>query len=371
MTEKLTTPALLLLITTGLAGCQGTQADQAPLPSAVVVTAETAPAEGEQDYAAHTEARNANDLAFRVAGKVIERRVHPGDTVHKGQILARLDAADAQWQLNDAAAGLAGAEHRLQFAQQQLQRDQAQAALKLIATAQLEQSQNNLAQARAARDQASSQWQLHKRTLDYQLLRADQDGVISGEMVDTGAVVSAGQAVYRLNWNGANDVIIDVPPGDIGRIKAGQQAEVRLTDRPAQPALRAQVREIAAQADALSGSFRVKLGLSQAYSGMVPGLSARARLLSGQASTLIKIPASALFHQGNRPAVWVLHPNTHTLALRPVTPARYEENAVILAAGLQQGEQIVAAGTHTVYAGEKIRPVAPLFSNSSQQRGEQ
>src|SRR5262249_6572778 len=148
-------------------------------------------------------------MSFRVPGKLIERRVRLGDTVRKGQVLARLDDIDAQKQAASAQAALDAAEHRLTYARQQLERDQAQAAHNLIATNQLEQTQDAFSAAAAGRDQAAAQWVVARNTLRYNTLMADHDGVITSENADTGQFVSAGQAVYGLAWSGDTDVILD------------------------------------------------------------------------------------------------------------------------------------------------------------------
>ncbi len=92
-------------------------------------------------------------MSFRVAGKLIERKVRLGDHVRQGQVLARLDAIDAQKQVASAQAQLDAAAHKVVYTQQQLQRDQGQAQKNLIAANQLEQSQDNYTAAVAGRDQ--------------------------------------------------------------------------------------------------------------------------------------------------------------------------------------------------------------------------
>src|SRR5258708_17237523 len=93
-------------------------------------------------YPAEAAARYSNAMSFRVAGKLIARNFRLGDSVHKGQVVARLDPVDAQKQAASAKAAFDAAEHRLVFAKQQLDRDQAQFAQNLIAVNQLEQTQD-------------------------------------------------------------------------------------------------------------------------------------------------------------------------------------------------------------------------------------
>ncbi len=48
--------------------------------------------------------------------------------------------------------------------------------------------------------------------------------------------------------------------------------------------------------------------------------------------------------------------------MRPVTVSRYTERTATVTDGIKDGEQIVLAGVHTVFAGQHVKPVKPLFS---------
>ncbi|MNT96465.1 Multidrug resistance protein MdtA [compost metagenome] len=58
--------------------------------------------------------------------------------------------------------------------------------------------------------------------------------------------------------------------------------------------------------------------------------------------------------------MWVVKPQEDTLELRRVKVLRYDARTVTLSNGVQAGERVVWQGVHTVTAGEKVRPVAPL-----------
>jgi hypothetical protein len=47
--------------------------------------------------------------------------------------------------------------------------------------------------------------------------------------------------------------------------------------------------------------------------------------------------------------------------LRPVTVGRYSDRDTLITAGLNDGDMVVLAGVHTVYAGQRVKPVRPLF----------
>ncbi|MEP6885582.1 MAG: efflux RND transporter periplasmic adaptor subunit [Gammaproteobacteria bacterium] len=322
-------------------------------------------------YPVEAVARYSNVVSFRVAGKLIERRALLGDSVHKGQELALLDAADAEKQVAGAQASLEAAEHRLAFARQQLDRDQAQAAQNLIAATQLEQTQDAYAAASAGREESAAQLAVARNTLRYHTLVADHDGLITSENADTGQVVSAGQSVYGLAWSGDTDVVLDAAASDLAKIFVGQAAGVTFAALPSRR-FEARVREVAPAADPQSRTYRVKLTLLRPEATVRLGMTGDALLspiavAGGTAETpAFKVPATAIFHRGSTPAVWVIRGSDSTLELRPVTVRSYGERTAIVAAGLHDGDNVVLAGVHTVFAGERVKPVKPLFAGEGE-----
>lgn len=306
--------------------------------------------------------RYATPLSFRIAGKIIERRVRLGDTVKVGQVVALLDPSDVEKNAASAQAQLDAATHSLAFAKQQLDRDRAQARENLIATAQLEQTQNSYTSALAQRDQAQQQLALAKNQLRYATLAADHAGTITAEQADTGQNVSAGQPVYQLAWSGDVDVVSDVPEAALASLAPGHTASVTLPSLPGRQ-FAAKVREIAPAADPQSRTYRVKLTLGTPDPAIRLGMTADVAFdgapVAGDAQP-ITLPATALFHDGAQPAVWVVRTKDDTLELRRVDVARFNERTVTVSHGLQPGERVVLQGVHTVSAGEKVRAIAPL-----------
>jgi multidrug efflux system membrane fusion protein len=363
-------PLALLVVAASclLAACHRARPPAAPpaLVLALPVHADASSGTGVVRHPVEVTARYSNTMSFRVPGKLIERRVRLGDPVKQGQVIARLDPLDAQKQEASARAALTAAEHRLAFAQQQLDRDQAQSQQNLIATSQLEQTQDAFTAALAGRDQAAAQWVVARNSLQYNTLVADHDGVITSENADTGQVVSAGQAIYGLAWTGDTDVILDAAEGELGGISIGQPATVSFAALPGRQ-FAARVREISPAADPQSRTYRVKLTMTEPAQAVRLGMTGDATLSpvasadGADPQLTYTVPATALFHKDNSPAVWVVEGNSSTLQLRPVKVGRYSDRSTLITAGLKEGDVVVLAGVHTVYVGQPVRPVRPLF----------
>jgi len=358
--RMLSLPAAAALALT-IAGCGRGEAP-APGPRPVVAM----PAQADERLPAWTlpgevQARYSTPLSFRVSGKIIERNVRLGDAVVPGQVVARLDPADATKNAASARAQLTAAQHQLDYARQQLDRDRAQARENLIATTQLEQTRNAYAAALAQRDQAAQQAALSADQLKYTTLQADHAGVITAEQADTGQNVAAGEPVYNLAWSGDIDAICDVPESVLAGLTIGQRASVTLGPLPGQ-AYSAVLREISPAADPRSRTYRAKLTLEAPSPEVRLGMTANISFENpaGDGSPTFTVPATALFHDGPRPAVWIVKAGDDTLELRRVEVLRYDARTVTLAQGLRDGERVVWQGVHTVTAGEKVRPVPPL-----------
>ncbi|MGW8306557.1 MAG: efflux RND transporter periplasmic adaptor subunit [Achromobacter pulmonis] len=354
-------PVLALMLALALAGC-GSQEAEAPAPRPVVAM----PAQADAALPAwilpgEVQARYSTPLSFRVGGKIIERTVRLGDRVAPGQVVAKLDPADAAKNAASARAQLAAARHQLDYARQQLDRDRAQARENLIAANQLEQTRNAYASALAQRDQAAQQAALAADQLNYTTLTADHAGVITAEQADTGQNVAAGQAVYNLAWSGEVDALCDVPESVLADLAVGQRATVTLAPLPGKT-FSAVLREIAPAADPQSRTYRAKLTLESPPPELRLGMTASISFDNRQANgaTTYTVPATALFHDGTEPAVWVIKPQEDTLELRPVQVLRYDARSVTLSQGVQAGERVVWQGVHAVSAGEKVRAVPPL-----------
>jgi multidrug efflux pump subunit AcrA (membrane-fusion protein) len=351
-------------------------------------------------YPVEVAARYSNTMSFRVDGKLVERKVRLGDMVRKGQVVARLDPMDAEKRLASARAALAAAEHRLLYARQQVERDRAQSKQNLIAPNQLEQTEDAYSAALAGREEAAAELVVARDALEYNTLVADHDGVITSENADTGQVLKLGQAVYGLAWSGAVDVILDAAAADLGRIGVGQPAIVSFGALPDRH-FTALVREIAPAADPQSRTYRVKLTLagepgqpetSRDPSGPAEQADRAAALairlgMTGDAvlaplgspgkapssesplGPTFTIPSTALFHKGDGPAVWILDPSHSTLELRSVTVRSYSDRSSVITAGLNDGDVVVVAGVHAVYAGEHVKPVRPLFDGEGDVEG--
>jgi len=111
------------LVALMLSGC--TEHAAAPAPRAAIVRTELVQARGQQASVTLTgevQPRFRADLSFRVSGRVTARFVEVGTHVEAGEVLALLDPAEQQADVDAATAALAAAESQLRVAQATFER---------------------------------------------------------------------------------------------------------------------------------------------------------------------------------------------------------------------------------------------------------
>ena len=298
--------------------------------------------------------RYESELSFRVAGKVLTRLVDVGATVKRGDIIARLDTQDYENRLRSAEADVAAAEAALVEAQA----DEARKA-KLVKDgwtprATYDSVVRNLRAAEAKLTAAKASFDLSRNQLRYTELRAEFEGVITTVGAEAGQNVAAGQMVVKLARPGVMDGVFSIAETYFAHGTEDKPAIVVWPLSNPDLQIDGEVREISPVADAATRTYTVKVSLKDPPAQLRLGMSLGGRVKSAS-NKVVKLPLSALFDQAGLPAVWVVNSSLGQVALRPVTVARYETNAVIIASGLVDGDVVVTAGTNTLRDGQRVQ----------------
>lgn len=355
MVWPLTRSALLIVPLLILSGCGAKEEVKAPVRAVRVAEVALSKADTVMRYTGTVVARTETVAAFRVGGRITQRLVEVGDRVEAGQKLAQLDPADLKLSLRQAEAQLAQAEASAVQAAADLRRYTPLLKSGHVSQAQFDQVKATSQAADAQLAQAKSGLALARNELSYADLTLTQAGTVTALDADVGQVVAAGQAVMRVATDLGREVAIDVAESQVTRLKVGTPASLSLwADR--ELTLTGTVREITPIADAASRTFRVRVALPEDQADKVRlGMTATVLFDREQAQEEVVLPATSLFQQGDKPAVWVMNDKKDRVVLRPVTIALYRPDAIVVADGLRPGELVVTAGVHRLDANLPVR----------------
>jgi RND family efflux transporter MFP subunit len=345
--------ALVLALLAGACGSEARrQSEVRPVRTVVV---EPKPIEDDRQAVGEIRPRQESDLGFRVAGKVISRAVDVGVTVKKGDLLARIDEQDTQNKLKSAEADVAAAEAVLVEAQGSEARLKALVGTGATTRANYDAALRNLRSAEAKLDSAKAALALAKDQLAYTELRADFDGIVTAIGAEPGQVVAVGQMVIRLALPADKDAVFAIAESAFRGRPQGDRPEivVRLLANP-EIVADGVVREISPVADPATRTFQVKVTLKSPPTQMRFGSSVVGRLKATTAPVVV-LPGAALFDKGGKPAVWVVDPQSGSVALRSIVLARFESDRIVVSDGLSKGDVVVTAGVNRLREGQKVR----------------
>ena len=353
--------AVLLSSSLLIAACGEAPTPRPPRPvKAMQVTGASDLAEG--SLPGRARAGQEVNMSFRVSGQLLEFPVSVGDKVPAGTKLAILDPSDFQQLVNSTQSTLAAAQAAYRRAEVDykrllnVQREDAGAT-----------SQRAVDLALATRDQArgaAAALEAAVRTARNQLSYTELEAPFSGEVVETYVenfqTIVALQPILRLLDPTSIEMTVSVPENLIGYADYITNITVSFDSLPGIE-VAASVKEIGREATQATRTYPLTLVMDQPAEGeILPGMAGnatiQARLPERAGRTGISIPATAAFASADIDItnVWVIDPVTNTLSRREVETGNLTSSGLLVTGGLEAGEWIVTAGTHSLSDGQEV-----------------
>jgi RND family efflux transporter MFP subunit len=298
------------------------------------------------------QARISTDLSFRVSGRVIARLVDVGAHVNVGDVLARIDPAEQQADLDAATANIAAKESEVRVAALNFGRQKTLMSKGFTTQVAFDEAQEGLRTAEGSLESAKAQLGRSKEAMGDTELRASAAGVITARNIEVGQVVQPAQSAFTLAQDGDRDAVFDVYESIFFRESEDDKIVLTLLSDRSVTAV-GRVREVSPIIDQKSQTVRVKVAIDNPPAAMTLG-SAVAGNVRWKPAKQIVLPWSALMATGSAPAVWVVEPGTRTISLRPVTVDSYETGTVVIKGGLQPGERVVVDGGKLLSLGQSV-----------------
>ena len=223
-------------------------------------------------------------LSFRTGGTVQNVLVQPGDKVRAGQLLAMLESVELD-------AGMRRARETLE--QRNRDRERTDRAFEVGALSREQRDNARTAEALARAELDSIVYRSQRKIV------APADGIVLQRLAEPGENVVAGRTVFilaRRDSDGSGVMLrIGVSDHDVVALHLGDAAVLFFSAFPGRT-FAGRVREIAASADKLSGTYAVEVALLNPVSGMATGMIGQAHITSATDSEPKRsyLPLSAL-----------------------------------------------------------------------------
>lgn len=283
--------------------------------------------------------------------RLAEVKVNVGDVVKRGQVLATFAADTVAAELAQARAAVAEAEATLAEAGANAQRARELQASGALSAQLINQylTAERTAQARLEAQRAVART-MQLRLAQTQVLAPD-NGVISARSATVGAVLPAGQELFRLIRGGRLEWRAEVAAAELAQLKPGQP--VTVTPAGGAP-VQGKVRMLAPTVDPATRNGIVYVDLPEPGTARA-GMFARGEFETGSAQG-ISLPQSAVVLRDGFSYVLRVGPDSKVVQTKVATGRRWADR-VEITGGLDKSARVVAAGGGFLADGDTVRVV--------------
>jgi multidrug efflux system membrane fusion protein len=307
-------------------------------------------------------ARNLVTVRPQVDGRILSLNFKEGQDVKRGDVLAKIDPATYQAQLDQAVAKKALDEVQLDNAKRDLERYNTLGS-NVVA-------QKTIDTQRALVAQFTAQVQLDdaaianaKAYLDYTTIMSPIDGRTGIRMVDEGNLVRASDAgIVVITEVRPITVLFTLPQqqlSQVNRALAGGSVSVEALDSDGKTALdRGVLQVVDNQVDSTTGTIRMKGEFPNASLQLWPGQFVNVRILIDTLKQVVVVPTQSVQRGPNGAFAYVVQA-ADKVAMRPVVVTMQNETDAVIAKGLGEGDRVVTTGFARLKDGSSVTVAKP------------
>lgn len=282
--------------------------------------------------------------------RLVEVAVNVGDRVRRGQVLARMQRDTVEAELAQARANLTEAEASLTEARANADRARKIENSGAFSAQQVDRYLTGEAAAAARVEVMKAALKAATLRQAQTEIRAPDDGTISARSATLGAVLQAGEELFRLIRQDRLEWRAEVPATALTRLHPGQQAQVFVAGSEAP--IPARLRVIGPTVDAQTRNALVYADLG-ARGEARPGMFARGEIALGT-TRVLALPQGAVLLRDGFAYVFQLD-DAQRVTQRKVTLGRRVGDEVAILEGLAANVRVVATGVAFLADGDQVR----------------
>ncbi len=294
-------------------------------------------------------------IAAETAGRVMKRRVEPGDVVDAEQALIELDATRLRLAVDQAEAILRTREIDLAEARRELERGDQLLGDDAISKSRHDAQGFAVDRAKSAESLARVALRTAQRNLADATVRAPFAGSVEEVRVDVGDLVSPGRPLATLVDLSRARIHAGVTSTEAAGLTPGTPAPVVLAELGGTP-VEAEIHSIGRIADPASGTYTVELWLDSPDGLLREGMVAQVRLPVEAGRRNPVVPRAALVRSEGGMAVFVVDQSggEARAVARPVRIGRSNAEKVEVLEGVSVGEEVVIDGLFALRDGAPV-----------------
>ncbi|MCW5626791.1 MAG: efflux RND transporter periplasmic adaptor subunit [Burkholderiales bacterium] len=290
----------------------------------------------------------------KVAGELLSVLAREGETVRKGQVIARMDDIELRARVAERRAALEATRAQLDLAKKTLAMNEQLFEQNFISRNAADNVASSAAVAEANMQAAAAQLELARKSLADAVLTAPITGIVSERFAQPGEKLPVDGRIVSIVDLSRMELEAEVPASDIGAIKPGARVEFSVDGLDVK-GFEGRVERINPSADDRSRMIKVYAVLSNPKGELRGGMFAKGTLASGVSQQALIVPLSAIRDESGEEIVYVLNGDTvarHVVRVGSRHPAR---GIAELTEGPPVGTRVVNANLSNLKPGDRVK----------------
>lgn len=299
------------------------------------------------------ESRTRSLVASEVAGLVVEFLAREGDTVGKGQPLARLRTTNLELQREAAQAQLKEAQARLKLAERNRDRAAELLEAKVISRQQYDDAFYEYTAWQGRTEQLTAAIARINDDIERCTIRAPFAGAVTAERTQVGEWLKVGDPVVEVLSLDELDVRVEVPEQYFRSLNPGARASVTFESLPGLNATGV-VSAIIPSADPQARTFPLKVRIQNREGRIGVGMLAQVSFPAGESYRATVVPKDAVIRRGPQEYVYLMQKD-NTVSLVEVKTGEGVGSWVEVRGELHAGQRVITRGNERLRPGQTVQ----------------
>ena len=302
----------------------------------------------------------------KVSGEVNRVLVREGEAVAAGQLMAQIDTADLQAQVDARVAALEESKAKLSIAEKNRANNLQLLGQKFISQNAFDTAHSTFEAGVASMKSEQAQVRIARKAMDDAAVRAPFAGIVARRMAHAGEKVGVDSALFALVDLGRMEIEAPAPAAEIPSIRAGQAASFRV-DGFGERVFEGRVERINPVADPGSRAVTLYISVANRDGSLKGGMFAKGQIVLDKTTQAAVVPASAIREEAGQTYVFIVEGGKIARRAVKVGYTEPQEGMVEVQSGLEKGLAVVSARVTGLKAGTPavMKPVAPAPARSS------
>ncbi len=337
------------------------ETDALATPSVATIHPKTEPPQQDLVLPSTLQAYTESPIYARTNGYLGKWYKDIGSSVKKGELLGDIETPEVDQELMQARAARDQAVAQVQIAKSSAQRWEELRKQDAVAQQETDERSNAYVQGQANLASATANVRRLEQLESFKHIYAPFSGVITKRLVDIGALINAGnggmnQELFDLAKIDPIRVYVEVPEIYAPFTRRGVKGSIELASLPGQ-AFKGEIERTADSIDPTTRTLRTEIDVPNPKSELFPGAFAQVHFAVNVTTPRLSVPVNALLFRAEGTKAAVIHDGK--VHLQPVVIGRDYGTDVEILGGLNADDTLVLNPSDSLEEGQAVEVGAP------------